>query len=458
MTLHDLVETERVRAGVPGCAVVVVRDGEVLLSQGFGSRDVDGDLPVTTQTLFQVGSATKTFTAALLVLLAQEGVLGLDAPLSSYRPGFAMHDPVATAQLSLRDCLTHRSGLPRHDLVWQAGEGRITRDDVVSALAHLPANQGFREGYQYNNLLYLTAGHVAAWLVGDSYEDVLSERLLSGMPRTHHSVARLRSDGDHATPYVRDVDVVKEIPFGSLDLAGPAGSLITCADDLVPWLLTLTGHGGLGPDALRQLRTPVIAMPPRGPAGPFESLGYGLGLMVERYRGRVVTHHGGNIDGFSAQVLTRDDGVGIAVLTNLHTSWLRDALPYLLLDALDGVPSPDHGAFFRDRLATLLAGAAADRAAALEAAPAEERALPSYQGVFTHPGYGEVTVEVREGELCWSNRGVRDGRLRHLRDRDFVATAWLFGGETQLQARFDEDGDLLLQVEPALPPLRFARA
>jgi CubicO group peptidase (beta-lactamase class C family) len=456
MRLAELVESERLRAGVPGCAVVVVRDGETLLSEGFGTRDVDAHLPVTTQTLFQVGSATKTFTAALLVLLAQEGVLDLDAPLSSYLPGFAMHDPVATAQLSLRDCLTHRSGLPRHDLVWQAGEGVLSRDDVVAALAHLPANKGFREEYQYNNLLYLTAGHVAAGLAGGPYEHVLRERLLGAMPRTHHSVAGCQADADHATPYVRDGDVVKEIPFASLDLAGPAGSLITCADDLVPWLLALTGRGPLGSGALVQLRTPEIAMPPKEPAGPFDVLGYGLGLMVERYRGRLVTHHGGNIDGFSAQVLTRDDGVGIAVLTNLHTSWLRDALPYAVLDRLDGVEGPDHGAFFEARLTKLLAGAAAERAAPLEPASAGVLPLPWHQGVFRHPAYGDVTVEVRDGGLWWGNRALRDGRLHHVRDRDFAATAWLFGGEQAMQARFDGD-DLLLQVEPMLPPLRFAR-
>jgi CubicO group peptidase (beta-lactamase class C family) len=454
--VRELVEQARLRAGVPGCAVVVVRDGAVLLCEGFGQRDVDADLPVTTSTLFQIGSATKTFTAALLVLLAEDGVADLDAPLSSYLPGFAMHDPVATARLSLRDCLTHRSGLPRHDLVWQAGEGVVTRDDVVAALAHLPASKGFRETYQYNNLLYLTAGHVAASMAGGSYEEVLRARLLDVMPRTHHSVKALQGDADHATPYLRDGDVVKELPFASLDLAGPAGSLVTCADDLVPWLLALTGRGRLDAEALRQLCTPQIAMPPRGPAGAFESLGYGLGLMVECYRGRVVTHHGGNIDGFSAQVLTRDDGVGIAVLTNLHTSWLRDALPYQLLDHLDGVEGPDHGTFFRDRLAALMATAVADRAAPLTPAPAAERALPSYQGVFRHPGYGEVVVEVEEDSLVWSNRAVRDGRLRHVRDRDFVATAWLFGAEQEMQARFSDD-NLLLQVEPTLPPLRFAR-
>jgi hypothetical protein len=224
----------------------------------------------------------------------------------------------------------------------------------------------------------------------------------------------------------------------------------------VPWLLALTGHGALGSPALTLLRTPEIAMPPRGPAGPFTSLGYGLGLMLERYRDRVVAHHGGNIDGFSAQVLTRDDGVGVAVLTNLHTSWLRDALPYAILDRLDDVDGPDHGAFFEDRLRALLAGAAAERALTLDGAPAEPRPLPSYQGVFRHAAYGDVVVEARDSGLCWSNRALREGRLTHLRDRDFVATAWLFGGEQAMQARFT-DRDLLLQVEPTLPPLRFAR-
>ncbi|HVU72035.1 MAG TPA: serine hydrolase domain-containing protein [Mycobacteriales bacterium] len=121
--IRTLVERERDRFGVPGCAVVVVHDGEVVLCEGFGQRDVDADLPVTATTVFPIGSSTKTFTAAVIATLVDEGRLALDQPLRELIPGWRLHDPVATEHISVRDCLSHRSGLPRHDLIWYAAEG-----------------------------------------------------------------------------------------------------------------------------------------------------------------------------------------------------------------------------------------------------------------------------------------------------------------------------------------------
>jgi CubicO group peptidase (beta-lactamase class C family) len=439
--IRELVEDARRRAGVPGCAVVVVQAGEVLVCDGFGLRDLDAELPVTPRTLFPIGSATKTFTAAL----ALESGLDLDAPVRTHLPGFAMQDPRASARLSLRDCLTHRSGLPRHDLLWQAGEGVITREELVAALAHLPARRRFREAYEYNNLLYAVAAEVEG-----PFEQSLQSRLLGplGMRRTNTSVAATQRDPDHARPYLGG-DLPKEIPFASLDLVAAAGGLNTCAEDLAAWLVALTTRWP-------ELRTPQVAMPAKQPAGPFTPLGYGLGLMVERYRGHVVAHHGGNIDGFSAQVLLRDD-VGIAVLTNLQTTWLRDALPFHLLDLLDGVPPQDHDRLFQARLATVLEQVEAARPTVPpEASPGPPRPLSSYEGTFRHPGYGEVVVEARDTALAWGYRGLREGRLLHV-DRDrFAARAWLFGAECSLPATFVDD-TLLLQVEPTLDPLPFVR-
>jgi CubicO group peptidase (beta-lactamase class C family) len=434
--MHEIVERERVRAGVPGCAVVVVRNGEVLLCEGFGVRDVDGQLPVTAGTLFPIGSATKTFTA---YLLATSG-LDLDAPL-----GLAMQAPAAAA-LSLRDCLSHRSGLPRHDLVWQAGEGVITRDELVAALAHLAPSAPFRSEYQYNNLLYVAAGHLGARALGGSYEEALAARVLQplGMRRTNLAVATTEADADHARPYVLpDGHLVKEIPFATLELAGPAGGINSCGEDLVPWLLAVTADSTLG--------TPLVPMPPREPLGPFEPLGYGLGLMVERHRGHVVTHHGGNIDGFSSQVLTRDDGTGVAVLTNLQTTWVRDSLPYLLLDHLDGVPSPDYGTLFAERLQRLLSQAEP------ELAPVATGPSPSVDvGAFHHPGYGGLLVDRRNDVLVWRLRGLREGTLVPLTDGTFAAKVWLYGAERHFPGAF-EGGAWHLHLEPAVAPIRFAR-
>jgi CubicO group peptidase (beta-lactamase class C family) len=224
--IREHVNRERERFIVPGCAVVVVADGEVLLSEGFGQRDVDGDAPVTARTLMPIGSSTKTFTSALCAALVDDGKLDLDRPLRELLPGFRLHDPIASELVSVRDCLSHRSGLPRHDLLWYAGEGRLSREDLIAALPHLPPTKPFRQTWQYNNLLYTTAGYLAGKLYGGTYEEAVRQRLLEplGMTRTNFRVAEVEQDGDHSRPYtLTDEDQVKEVPYAHLDLVGPAG-------------------------------------------------------------------------------------------------------------------------------------------------------------------------------------------------------------------------------------------
>ena len=479
MTLVDqiraLVESERERFGVPGCALVVVKDGDVLIAEGFGTRDIDGDLPVTADTLFPIGSSTKTFTAAVLATLVDEGKLDFDAPVSSYLPGFALQDPVATQLLSVRDCLAHRSGLPRHDLLWYAGDGTLSRDDVIAALPHLPPTKPFRQEWQYNNLLYLTAGHLAGKLVGGSYEDAVRDRVLTplGMTRTNFSVVETQADTDHAKPYVRNVgeSVVKQVPFASLDLAGPAGNINSSVNELVPWLRTLLAQGIsdkeplLSASVLQELRKPAWPVVPMFDEGVARNVGYGLALVIEEYRGKRITHHGGNIDGFSSQVLTvPDEGIGIAVLTNLHATALRDALPYLVLDAIDGVDKVDHGATYHARMTALLQAmdnVKKSGAARSKPLPAV-RPLPDYVGEYAHPGYGSIRIGGDADGLTINYYNLPEGRLEHRHLEVFDAVVHVSGDDNRLPSQFTHDLEgevdgLLIKIEASLPPLRFER-
>ncbi|MDX6216051.1 MAG: hypothetical protein QOG99_1635 [Frankiales bacterium] len=473
--IRELVEAERERFGVPGCAVVVVKDGEVVLAEGFGKRDVDADLPVTADTLFPIGSSTKTFTAAVLATLVDEGKLDFDAPVSSYLPGFALQDPIATQLLSVRDCLSHRSGLPRHDLLWYAGDGTLTRDEVIAALPHLPPTQPFRQAWQYNNLLYLTAGHLAGRLVGGTFEDAVRDRVLTplGMTRTNFSVVETQADDNHAKPYVRNVGerIAKQVAFASLDLAGPAGNINSSVNELVAWLKTLLAESVdgreplLSPAVLAELRTPAWPVVPLFDEGIARNVGYGLGLVIEEYRGKRIAHHGGNIDGFSSQVLTvPEEGIGVAVLTNLHATFLRDALPYLVLDVLDGVERVDHGATFHARMSALLE--AMDNAKKSGAARSKPlgavRPFTDYVGEYAHPGYGTVTVGGGADRLTFGYHNLPEGRLEHRHLEVFDAVVHVSGDDSRFPAQFTHDleGDVdgfLVKLEQSLPPLRFER-
>lgn len=472
--LAALVETERQRFGVPGCAVLVVHDGKVVLREGFGRRDLARDLPVTTSTVFPIGSSTKTFTAALCALAVDAGLIGWDEPVVGHLPGFALQDPVATRELSLRDMLAHRSGLPRHDLLWYAAsDGSLSRTDLLRALRHLQPSRGFRQAWQYNNLLYTAAGELAGQLFGCSYEDAVRQQVLKplGMARTSFSVRDVQDNDDAARPYVGDDgNGHVEVPFASLDLVGPAGNINSTVEDLTGWVLELLGRPQgdtpvLSSTALELMRTPVIPLSEVSPMAVGRSVGYGAGLAIDDYRGFRVVHHGGNIDGFSSQVsLIPETGSAVVVLCNRSSSGLRDALPYVVYDRLLGLDPKPHGEHLVGVEQLLRAGMKQGQQARTTCRPDSPPVRPpaDYVGRYTHPGYGPLDVLAGEdGQLRVQYRAVR-ATLNHRHLEVFDLHADLGGEDTHIPVQFfhDLDGEvsaLSAVLDPTVSPIRFER-
>ena len=161
---------------VPGAAVAVVKDGKIILAKGYGYRDVARQLPMTGATLFPIASITKSFTVTALGTLVDQNRLDWDKPVREYLPGFRMYDPVATEQLTARDMVTHRSGLPRHDLIWYSSS--LSREELVARLRYLEPNKPIREKFQYNNLMFVTAGYLGGRILGSSWEDLVRQSVL----------------------------------------------------------------------------------------------------------------------------------------------------------------------------------------------------------------------------------------------------------------------------------------
>jgi len=455
---------------VPGCAVAAVRDAEVVLAAGWGRRDLEADLPVTSDTLFAMGSTTKAFTAATVGALVDDGLLDWERPLRDYVPDIRWHDPVATERLSIIDVLSHRSGLPRHELVW-VGQPDRSRADLVRRLRYLPPSRDLREVFQYCNLGYLVAGYVVEALSGTRWEDYLRDRLLTplGMNRSNLSVHDMRADQDHAAAYERRRGVVGPVPARPVAAMAPAGALNSCATDMARWLLAQLGSGqaAMSPDTLARQHAPHMVLPEDQTFPTSTRHAYGLGWMLGRYRDHRLLDHGGAIDGFLADcMLLPDDGIGVAVMTNTSSNAMAPVVAYRVLDELLGLEPLDWSARLKDRYDTVMGGLREARTArrVVPDAPAA-RPLEAYTGEYEHPGYGTLTITVEDGNppALRPRLGTMDLTLVHRHYETFDLEWHELGGQFPvfpLMFLANPDGDitaLTVALEPSVEALRFDR-
>jgi CubicO group peptidase (beta-lactamase class C family) len=456
---------------VPGCAVAAVQDGQVVLAAGWGQRDLDTKLPVTADTLFAIGSTTKAFTAATIGALVDDGLLDWERPLRDYVPEIQLHDPVVSDRLTVVDLLSHRSGLPRHEMVWLGHPSR-TRAEVIRRLRFLPLSKDLRQAFQYCNLGYLMAGYAVEALSGTSWEDYLRRRLLTplGMGRSNLSVEAMSADPDHATAYERRQGVVVPVPQRPITALAPAGAVNSCAADLTRWLLAQLGDGQLDGKAVMSAamvahqHEPHIVLPEDRTFPASTRHAYGLGWFVGRYRGHRLLEHGGGIDGFLTEcMLLPDDGIGVAVMTNTTSSAMTPIVAYRILDELLGLEPLDWFSSFKPRYDTIMAGMREARQARRVVPDAPlPRPLDAYAGEYEHPGYGTLTITV-EGGVLRPRLGTLDLSLAHRHYETFDLEWHELGDQSHLFPLMflsDPDGDitaLTVPFESLLEPQRFDR-
>jgi CubicO group peptidase (beta-lactamase class C family) len=382
-------------------------------------------LPVTPQTLFAIGSVTKSFTVTTLGMLVDEGKLDWDKPVRNYLPGFRMYDPVASEQMTTRDLVTHRSGLPRHDLVWYSSE--FSREDIImNRLPFLENSKPFRSTFQYNNLMFMTAGYLAGLLNGTSWEQAVQQRVLAPlrMQNTNFSVLDSQKSADFAQPYRknRETDEVRLIPFYIQGAVGPAGEINTCAADLGRYLLFHMNNGKLeGKQLLSennavQMQIPqmVIQQAPTFPE--VGTSGYGMGLVISTYRGHKVVEHGGAIDGFVAEfAFLPQERIGLAVLANLEGTGLPNAVMYNIFDRLLGLDQiPWSQRILLQEQQSKQSEQEAKKKGYLpqKADTHPSHSLDDYVADYENPGYGIVSI-TRSGEGFQMKLNQRTETLKH---------------------------------------------
>jgi len=436
---------------VPGLSLAIVRNDSVVYAKGYGLQRLGTSTPVDERTLFEIGSSSKSFTATLVAMLVTDGKMRWDDKVSTYLPSFRLQDPVANAELTLRDALSHRSGLSRGDLSWMAAG--ISREEVLRRVRFLKPAWPFRSRWGYQNVMFLAAGEAAAKAAGSTWEELISQRIFGPLGMTA-SIPVLRDPAtvaNLATPHFSTADTVRTKAHMNIEDMAPAGSIISNARDMAQWLRLQLGDGQyeskrlVGRVPLRDIHTPQMLT--GGGAGN-DSLtrfnAYGMGWFIEDYRQALVWQHGGNTDGMTtAMGLLPERKFGVVVLSNMHGSPLPGILMRYLFDRQLGAP-------MRDLSAEALARSVTQRrrADSTERAQAAQRIvgakppapLSAYTGTYVDSLYGEAVVTL-EGEQLTMRRGEWSAPLTYWNGSNFRWGALQSAAVISLFVKFDTTPD-----------------
>jgi CubicO group peptidase (beta-lactamase class C family) len=424
---------------VPGAALAIVRDGEVVYLQSYGVRTAGSQDAVTPDTLFAIGSCTKAFTAAAIGVLVDEGKMAWDDPVRKHLPWFRLSDPLADRDVTLRDLLCHRTGLAGHDVLWFGAA--LGRDEVVRRMAHVPPAHPFRSSFFYNNIMYVAAGQTVGAAVQGSWDDFVEQRLFAplGMRRATCRAQRALADSDHALPHQSTKDgKVEVLPWhADIDNAGPAGSIHASVRDMAQWVRFQLGDGTfegkriLAVATLAETHTPQMTVRVEGAlkiALPeTEQAAYGLGWFIHDHRGRFLISHTGGMNGFRARiVLVPKAKLGLVLLMNSGVGSSYASMHYAvtnqLLDVLLGLPKQDwdrrYTEAYRKQRDDAAAGLAEfERHRQLDTKPSRE--LAAYTGTYTDTAYGPAMVTLKDGTLFleWGRSKLR---LAHFHYDTFI--------------------------------------
>lgn len=415
----------------PGLALAVVKDDSVVFARGFGTRTLGRDEPVDEHTSFAIASTTKAFTATAVAMLVDEGKVRWDDPVSMHVPAFQLADPGLSGQLTVRDLLTHRTGLPNSDFLWYAS-GSST-EDILRRMRFLRPFATPRSRYQYNNNAYMVAGQVVQSASGMPWGEFVRRRILAPleMRETLTGFAGLDARGNVATPHAEIDGAVRTIPYLNFDNIGPAGSMNSSVHDVARWIRFQLAGGEWGGERLlsvaqhREMLSPQFVIPqaqyyPAARLADPNFTAYGLGWFMQDYRGRKLAMHTGSIDGMTALVaLVPEERLGLVVFINLDHAELRHALMYRIVDAYLGGPARDWSAELRPLYRGMEERSeAARRESESRRVRGTRPSLPlsAYAGTYADPDSlaGSVQLRVENGRLVASIAGgAITGGLEH---------------------------------------------
>ena len=455
---------------VPGVAIAIIKDDKVILAKGYGVKKLGDPAPVDERTVFAIGSSSKAFTGATVAMLVDEGKLKWNDPATKYLPGFETFDPYVTRELTVRDLMTHRSGLERGDFLWYGTDN--DRDEILRRTRFIKPSWSFRSNFGYQNLMFLAAGQIVGKVTGRTWDEFVAQRIFSplGMNSSSTSIRAFKSGDNVATPHAKFGEKIEPMAWRNIDNIAPAGSINSNAVDMAQWIRLQLGEGTyqgqrlFSSAAAKEMHTPQTIIPISGnnaflyPEAHF--LTYGIGWFLSDYRGKKVVEHGGAIDGMRAQVaLLPEEKLGVVILTNMNGTPLPHILMYKVFDAyLEGNRQKDWSGELLKTFNTLqeqgkAAAKKKDESRVLNTRPSLP--LEKYAGTYKSDLYGDVKVAIANDKLNVRFGPAFVSELEHWHYDTFRAK-FRAAGETQAFVTFSLDAqgksdEVTLEIAPDYP-------
>lgn len=439
---------------VPGCGIGIIVKDKLVYARGYGFRDLENKLPVTPNTLFQIASNTKLFTATAMGFLVEEGKIDWDKPVRNYVPQLEFYNDELNAAVTIRDMLSHRTGISRHDAIWIRSD--FTRDELFERIRFLEPSIPFRTGALYNNLMYVAAGQSVEYLSGQTWERYVTSRIFEPLEMSHSSFAveAMMKQADFMTPYYEQRDttiLLKSLFYTQNQGLGPAGAIISSINDLSNWVIAqinggmFKGSQVIPSSIIKETMKPAIpysSVPDRY----FENLNamYGMGRATSSYKGHYLAQHGGSIGGIYSNIsIMPADSIGVIVFTN-RISQLPGIIAYTVYDRLLGLPeTPWSERGLKDYLK------ARETAQESRKKPDTDRVMgtsPShkpddYAGIFEDPAYGRVYITLRNDSLTFKFNQYELPLFHYHYDRFMTPDDQLYG-KWSLMFGTDAQGDI----------------
>ena len=459
-----------------GFAVAVVKGNEIIYSKGFGYRDYENKIPVDNNTLFAIGSSTKAFTSSILGQLRKEDKLSFDESPIKYVPDLKFFNDEMNNSIVIKDLMSHRTGLPRHDWSWYVFP-TYDKDSLMRRIEFQEPFTGVRKQWYYNNFMFLTQGVIAERITGKSWEENMYERLLKPlkMTRSNLSIKELRKADNVALGYEIVDEKISNMDYYRIAGMSPAGSMNSSVNEMSNWLMTWLNKGKFEgneiiPEAyINEAMSSQMVINGALPDDEFPDIHmatYGYGWMLSSYKGHYRVEHGGNIDGFSADVIFfPSDSIGIVVLANQNGSSVPSLVRNTIADRLINVERTDWIKRYEDRKAEQ-----EDVEVEAEDAPTQKKQAPQHQpkdftGFYENLGYGQFEIIVENDSLF----AVLPLWKLYLEHKHFdiynsykVTDEGIDISDEGLAFNFqiDNEGEiynLKLKIEPTLQPLEFIR-